>query len=159
MTTSYSWLPSLVLLEDAGGDWREYVERVYAHFYNDFVTSRPSFGKRRCTYAVEPKHDRKPAFFWHLISEGRVEEERTPDLRRCERIRWPKPVIERSPESGVVTWHTRRGKHRRLMIALDDFSYVAVLEDRNTYLIAITAFCVDTDHRREKLRKESRDAI
>jgi hypothetical protein len=30
-----------------------------------------------------------------MIQEGRTEDERTPDLRRCERIRWPRPIIER----------------------------------------------------------------
>ncbi|MNH30689.1 hypothetical protein D3C79_909980 [compost metagenome] len=32
----------------------------------------------------------KEATFWHMISEGNDEAERLPDLRRCERIRWPR---------------------------------------------------------------------
>lgn len=36
--------------------------------------------------------DGKEATFWHMIQEGRIEEDRTPDIRRCERIRWPKPI-------------------------------------------------------------------
>lgn len=28
------------------------------------------------------------ASYWHLVEEGRVKDDRTPDLRRCERLRW-----------------------------------------------------------------------
>jgi hypothetical protein len=148
------WLPPLLPLSEAGGDWSKYVERLYDIFREDFVTTGAHYEGKRCAFAVHPRSEGKEKFFWHLISEGEKEEERIPDLRRCERIRWPKPVIQRRPEQGVLVWGSTRGKHTRLQIALPDFSYLVVLEDRVSYLIAITAFCVEKEHRRVKLKKE-----
>lgn len=40
------------------------------------------------------------------------------------------------------------------MIALGDFSYVVVLADRGDYVLLWTAYCVEMEHRRQKLRRE-----
>jgi len=40
-----------------------------------------------------PMTQNKEATFWHMIQEGSVESERIPDIRRCERIRWPRPSV------------------------------------------------------------------
>lgn len=157
MTTDrgYEWLPPLVTLSEANGDWKEYVERIYAWFYNDFIASQPVFEQRRCVCKRHPQIRGKAATFWHLISEGRTEDDRTPDLRRCERIRWPRQVIERPPADGVLVWRSdRSGDRDRVVIALADFSYVVVLADRTEYFVLWTAYCVERKHRRGKLRKE-----
>lgn len=155
MTSAHGWLPGLVTLSAAGGDWTEYVEQVYAWFYSDFIASQPLFKGRRCVCKRHPQIRGKAATFWHVISEGSVEEDRLPDLRRCERIRWPKPMIARFPEAGIAIWPSPRpGDKDRISIALDDFSYVVVLADRGEYLVLWTAYCVDHENRREKLRRE-----
>jgi hypothetical protein len=143
------------MLAEAEGNWTEYVERVYAWFYNDFIASQPAFQGRRCVCKRHPQIQGKAATFWHVISEGRVEADRLPDLRRCERIRWPRPMIGRFPDGGIAIWPSPRpGDKDRISIALDDFSYVVVLADRGKYLVLWTAYCVEEAHRREKLRKE-----
>jgi hypothetical protein len=155
VTSATEWLPRLVTLTEAGGDWNEYVEQVYAWFYNDFIASQPSFKGRRCVCKRHPQIRGKAATFWHVISEGPVEEDRLLDLRRCERIRWPKPMIERFPERGIVIWPSPRPKDKnRISIALDDFSYVVVLADRSQYLVLWTAYCVAQENRQQKLRRE-----
>jgi hypothetical protein len=42
----------------------------------------------------------------------------------------------------------------RIVIALEDFSYIVVLADRGKYLLLWTAYCVEQEHRRAKLRRE-----
>ena len=149
------WLPPLVVLADSGGDWKRYVELVYGFFRTDFIASSPTHDGRRCACKRYPLIQGKEGTFWHLISEGGVEDDRLPDLRRCERIRWPRPMVERSPETGVVSWHSSRpGDKKRIVIALADFSYVVVLADRGKYLLLWTAYCVEQEHRRAKLRRE-----
>jgi len=153
MSAHPDWLPALILLSDSGGDWSHYVEVIYAAFREDFVTHRPQFEERRCAFKRHPMIDGKEATFWHLISEGKEESDRLPDLRRCERIRWPRKMIERSP-ANVRVWRSERPGDQRIVIALDDFSYVVVMADRGEYVILWTAYCVEQQHRREKLRKE-----
>jgi hypothetical protein len=47
------------------------------------------------------------ASFWHLLQEGPVEHDRTPTLRRCERIRW---VVENgATHVEIDEWQNSRG--------------------------------------------------
>lgn len=48
----------------------------------------------------------------------------------------------------------RPGDKGRIVIALADFTYIVVLADRGKYVILWTAYCVEQEHRRGKLRKE-----
>lgn len=40
---SIDWLPALILLEDAQGDWSTYLERIHDRFVADFIASKPSW--------------------------------------------------------------------------------------------------------------------
>jgi hypothetical protein len=75
-------------------DWNRYLDALYAWFTQDFIDSKPVFQGRRLGLKRHPMSHGKEATFWHMIQEGKEEEQRTPDFRRCERIRWPKPIIE-----------------------------------------------------------------
>lgn len=149
-----SWLPPLVSLVDYDGDWNRYVDALYEHFCRDFIASSPQYAGGKVQLKRHPITDGKEATFWHLISEGKEEKTRMPDLRRCERIRWARALIESAGTDRVRHWgNTRRGEPR-IVIALADFSYVVVLTERKNYLVLWTAYCVEQEHRREKLRKE-----
>jgi len=101
-----------------------------------------------------PESQGKAATFWHIISEGNIEENRLPDMRRCERIRWPRPVIEHSHENGVKVWKNIRGREIRICLWLESLEYLVILADRKDYVLLWTAYMVDKDHRRQKLQKE-----
>ena len=154
MSNSDDFLPTLVLFEDYGNDWHSYLEAIYRFFCQEFVSSKPNFEGKRFALKRHPILDGKEATFWHLISEGEVEGERLPDLRRCERIRWPRPMIEAIKSSHVRCWRNKRKEEERIVIALGDFSYVVVLADRGDYVLLWTAYCVEMKHRRQKLRRE-----
>lgn len=153
------WLPPLFLLSDYDGDWQRYVEAVYDAFCWDFVESTPLMSGKRFSLKRHPLLQGKEATFWHITSEGPEEEERTPDLRRCERIRWPRALIESMGSMQVVEWvQERRNKQgvleKRFAIALPDFSYLVILTDRGDYVLLWTAFCVEYDSQRRKLNAE-----
>ncbi len=154
MNDDIDWLPPLVLLKDYNDNWEYYVEVIYKFFCQDFVHSMPSFKNKRFALKRHPIIRNKEATFWHIISEGEQESERTPDLRRCERIRWPRPMIEALSSGNVVWWRNERKGAGRILIALRDFSYVVVLADRGEYVLLWTAYCVEQEHRRRKLRRE-----
>jgi len=149
-----SWLPELVMFDEYNGDWLRYVEAIYSIFKADFIDSKPGFHGRRMGLKRHPVVDGKEATFWHFIQEGPVENERIPDLRRCERIRWPKPIIESSAKPQVHWWSNKRGGETRILLALEDFSYVVVLADRGDYVLPWTAYYVEKMHSRKKLEKE-----
>jgi hypothetical protein len=157
---SAEWLPPLVLLEDSGGNWKNYEEVVYGWFRADFLKSLPRWPEKRVGLKRLPLSQGKEATFWHFISEGKVEADREIDLRRCERIRWPRPTMEdfpnRRPEPGdrIVWWKNERRGEERYLLALPDFSYLMVVADRGEYVLPWTQYHVDREHRREKYRKE-----
>lgn len=159
MDSTPNWLPPLVLMSDYQNDWSLYLEALYQLFCKDFVTSKPIYEGRRFALKRHPVMDGKEATFWHIISEGEVENERLPNLRRCECIRWPRPIIEAATSKGLKCWKNKRKQEERIIIALEDFSYVVVLADRGDYILLWTAYCVEREHSRQKLRKEYEDFI
>ena len=154
MTNQPDWLPPLVLLEDFGGDWNRFLETIYDYFKKDFIDSRPLFRGTRLALKRHPVSQGKEATFWHLTSGGQDEATRTPDLRRCERIRWPRPIIEQADAKGLKVWVSIRNKEDRIHIWLEAEDYVVVLAKRKDYLLPWTAFLVTYDHTRRRLRKE-----
>ncbi|HVB24345.1 MAG TPA: hypothetical protein VNG51_20575 [Ktedonobacteraceae bacterium] len=156
MGSSEELLPPLICMEDYEHSWNRYLNVLYYFFCQDFVTSKPFFEGKRFALKRHPMIKNKEATFWHIISEGQVEDERLLDLRRCERICWPRPIIEAVTNGRIKVkwWKNKRGTEERILIALEDFSYLVVLADRGEYIMLWTAYCVKTGHYREKLRKE-----
>jgi len=150
------WLPPLVLFEDFGGDWCRYEDALYRFFCADFIESRPTRDGKRVGCRKHPMEEGREYTFWHLISSGRGKQSRVPDMRRCERIRWPRPLVQCSDGDRAKTWETRRSGDRRVLIAVDDFSYLVVLAMRKGYYLLVTAYYVEHEHQRRKLRKEHR---
>jgi len=148
------WLPALALLSDHGGVWQRYVEALFDIYLGDFVRHNPVFSGKIVKVKRHPERDGKGATFWHLITAGSVEEKRAPDECRCERIRWPRPIIECSERARVCLWIEKRDDGNRALLALPDFSYVVVLVERGTFYLLITAYCVEREHRRNKLEKQ-----
>jgi hypothetical protein len=148
------WLPALVEFTQYGGDWHAYEEALYAYFRADFVDSVPTYPGRRWAMKRHPVYRGKEATFWHIISEGPQEATRLPDLRRCERIRWPRSVIDACRTGRICLWEQKRGAETRIAIATGDFGYLVVLADRGSYVLLWTAFVVDREHQRRKLERE-----
>lgn len=154
-----SWLPGLVLLENYNGDWNQYLNSIYEIFKSDFINSTCKYRGIIVAIKKHPKINNKEATFWHLISSGEIENDRIPDLRRCERIRWPKPIIEKVPDKEIKVWQNKRGGETRLCIWLENAEYLVVLAERKNYLLLWTAYTVTQSHRKKKLLKEYEDTL
>lgn len=157
----YVWLPSLVFFEDHDGDWSKYLDVLYGFFKADFIQKKlPKFAGKRMGLKRYPLVEGKEATFWHMITEGKIEVERLPDMRRCERIRWPRPIIERAEGDEIIkVWRSvknnqkRRGE-RRICLWFEDEDYLVVLADRGDYVLPWTAYQVTREHQKKKLQKE-----
>ena len=154
MIQAPGWLPDLVCLEDHGGDWGRYIEAVYAFFKSDFVATTPMFKGNPVRITKHPSLDGKECAFWHVTSEGNIEDARTPDIRRCERIRWPRPIIEHHDCSAVRCWSNKRGNNNRIVVWLYEQDFVVILVKRREYVLLLTAYPVSYNHTRRKLSAE-----
>lgn len=147
------WLPELELFSNYGNDWQQYCEALYRLFRQDFIDSATLFRDQKVGLKRYPASYDKEATFWHLTSEGEVEEDRTPDFRRCERIRWPKSIIENETDEYLKVWTEKRKGEQRIHIWLDADGYLIVLNRRNGYLLLWTAYHVTRERQREKYLK------
>lgn len=146
-------LPNLILMENYYGNWQNFFDAVYQTFSQDFVHSKPVFRGRTLGLKRHPEYDDKSATFWHMISEGKVEEDRQPDIRRCERIGWPKPIIENNESLELKIWAEKRRGNKRIHIWFEEEDYLVVLDDRKSYILPWTAYFIEKDHERKKLYK------
>ena len=160
---STEWLPELLLLEHAGGNWGIYLDRLHARFAADFIDSKPTWPGKRVGVKRHPEYDGKSATFWHLISDGDVEAERLPNMRRCELIGWPRPMMDEFDEADpgttacrIVWWKESRRNEERYLLAPEDFSYIVVVADRGDYVLPWTAFWVEHTHQRDKRERAYR---
>lgn len=157
------WLPDLILFEDVQGNWGLYLDRLHARFVADFIDSKPNWPGKRVGVKRRPEYNGKSATFWHLITDGPVESERGINFRRCERIGWPRPIMDEFDEadpvdsaSRILWWKETRNNEERYLLAPEDFSYLVVVADRGEYVLPWTAFWVEYPHQRRKRERAFR---
>ncbi len=149
-----AWLPPLVFFSDYSGNWEAYLEAIYDYFKQDFVDSKPMFRGMRLGLKRHPMEQGKEATFWHMIQQGKHEDERIPDFRRCERIRWPRPIIEHNEEGTIKVWWNKRKGGQRICLWFEQEDYLVILADRGNYILPWTAYLVKKPHQQRKLQKE-----
>ena len=159
MDESIAWLPELELLSDYDGDWGHYLEGIYEIFKADFVNQKPIFRGQPLRLKRYPITHDKEATFWHMVSSGEVEADRLPDLRRCERIRWPKQVIENEYMDEIRVWEEMKNGNTRIHLWLYAEDSLVVLDKRYRYCLPWTAYYVEYNHQRRKLDKRWESSI
>ena len=159
MTSRPPWLPKELRYADYKGDWDKFLEAIYGIFECDFKHSCPKYKGLPLFYDSRMEAG-KEAAFWHLIQRHDCRaQDRVPDLRRCERIPWPKPIIEHPTDKAMSLWKNERkspkgGRQTRVLLWLEKLDYIVVLAERPKETILITAYCTDIKSQREKLIKE-----
>ncbi len=154
MAEQINWLHPLVLLESYDGNWYRFLNAIYDFYRQDFVDYKPIFRGQELAVKRHPMVDGKEATFWHIISEGKEEADRTPDIRRCERIRWPRPIVENASDPIVKVWKNRRRNETRICIWLEEQEYLVILSERKNYILFWTAYPTTRNHTKRKLRRE-----
>lgn len=150
--------PELLLFK---GDWEEYENRIYQAFLDSFVRANIIFRGVPVKGQYRPATKGKGYSFWHVISEtphrdNRLEDDRVPDLRRCERIQWIGWVIDQA-ERGVEEvswWENRRKGETRVVIWAEPWDYAVILAKRRGYYVLKTAFFGLKPHRRRSFERE-----
>lgn len=158
-TEEYLELPELIELSQFGGNFARYLEAVYEIFKNEFVLRRPSFRGMKLGLKKHPMCDDKEATFWHMTSEGEDEQNRLPDLRRLERIKWPSFLIDNSEHPYLRVWENTRGTKTNVLIMHEVENYVVILRKGNGYLLPWTAYLIEHEWRKKKFIKEHEEYV
>ncbi|MEI6553557.1 MAG: oxidoreductase [bacterium] len=136
------------------GEWGVYLENIHQIFLDTLVNKQIIFCDLPVYLKKNPLYKDKSFTFWHLISEGEKEQERTPDFRRCERLSWIHWIIKNvKTNKDISCWENKRGSNTHVVIWFDIESYVIILAKRNGYYLLKTAYMVEP-HRANTLRKE-----
>jgi len=156
------WLPPLLTLDSCQGDWNRYVNRVYGEFHYDFIQRQPQLRDCWVRCRRDPICQGKEAGFWHCISGGPSEAERVPQVRRMERVRWVRAVIEHEIDAQVQSWRSVRGSDHRFCLWFREEFLVVLAErvrqrDGFRYWQLITAYDTLTERRKAQLRREWRE--
>jgi len=146
--------PDLLYLEDYNNNFSNYFKAVYAVFENDFIKSQPKYNQLTVSAPKYPLADGIHRTFYHITHEGADEKNRNPDLRRMERIRYPKFLIVNESHPEILVWKNIRGKDTRVLLFNEKEGYLTVLTERNEYYLFWTAYYVEKEHSVRKLKKE-----
>lgn len=146
--------PELLYLEDYSGDFNSYFNAVYDVFENHFIKSKNYFQGTVVTAPKFPLEENIHRTFYHITHEGEEEDDRKPDIRRMERIRFPKFIIKQSPHEQLLVWKNKRKGQNRILIFNEAEGYLLVLTDRKKYLLLCTAYYIEKNHRKRKLIDE-----
>ena len=151
--------PELIYLNDYSGNFQDYFKAVYSVFENDFIKTKPLFEGLEVSAQRQPEVDGIHRTFYHITHEGEDEQNRNPDIRRMERIRFPKFIITNCPHSEILVWENTRGKDTRVLLFNEEQSYIVILTKRKGYFLFWTAYLVEQVHRKNKLIDEYRAYI
>jgi len=150
-------LPQLILLQDYNGDYISFIDAVYKVFENDFIKHKTKFKGEELRMKWHPIYQSRAYTFYHLTHKGEDEQNRIPDLRRCERIPWARPVIEKYDTWNLKIWPQKRKGADRLCIWLeleDEPDYFVIIDIRKDYKLLWTAFVAEYEHEKRKKKKE-----
>ena len=150
MSSNSNWLPELITFN---GNWSEYEDKLYAIFSQHFLNSNPYFMGKKVIPRRNPMYNGKYESYFHITC-GHTKEtdERSPDLRRCERIEWPRAFIENSNCickqncSDFIIWKKRYKNKYRYSLLLKSEKYIVILEERANYFNLISAYPLTYSH-------------
>lgn len=155
--SDHSWLPGLLPWDgdEDGNPTPDYLDLIYSAYTRDFSGALPTFQGLLVHPLREPLHNGKCRTFWHVTSQA-IRGARVVQPRRCERIRWIRPMIEASSDqTRVFAYPVEHDKGEiRWEIALTNFSYIVVLATRAGHFLLWTAFEQERPHRRRKAEKK-----
>ena len=139
------------------GDWKDYLNDVHQIYLETISRVDLAFDGLPLRTRYFPCDDGKSATFWHMITEGEIESSRTPDERRCERIRWVAWMITNAKTDTSLCWweNTRRG-NTHVVIWLRSERFAVILAKRSNYYLLKSAYWVK-DHRSDDFDERRRN--
>lgn len=160
------WLPGLMLYEDYDNSWKKYEQALYESFCEDFIESKPQFQGKNVAIRRYPIEYGKEEAFYHITCQDYYKNDnRVPDFRRCERIKWVRKFIENyacnreecKECSGIKTWEEIHKNRTRIHILFEEERFIVVIEKRDIYYLLVTAYYFDHKHTLNKKLKKYKE--
>lgn len=138
------------------GDWDKYEDELYAIYLETIVNCEIKFRGMPVKTQYRPATKGKGFGFWHLISDGPNEDDRIPDMRRCERIRWVVWLIHNAETDQALSWwENKRGHNTHVVIWQEQENFAVVLAKRNGYYLLKTAYWVKQKRHADFIRERA----
>lgn len=148
--------PALIEVNDFPGrdyaeKWQACLEELYRIYLATVAFGGLTFRGVRVNCQFRPETFGKHCAFWHMMQEGRIEDDRNIDLERCRRVRWISWVIQNADIDARIRVFRQspRGSERSWALWLYEEDYVVILWERRDYYLLRTAFLVKQHKRRE----------
>lgn len=142
MTSFRRDLPQLVQVDPWGVG-------TFDLLYQEFVTglkNEPPYLEGSPVWCFPEMEDGKEKIFWHLTHrEDEATTDRLPDLRRCERIRWVRWLIENCRDDKVLFWDYKESNgqiHTYLWLKEEKFVVILKKYPNNSRRL-VTSYYVD----------------
>lgn len=148
-----SWLPIMFNVNPWTSDT---FEDLYTIFRTDFIIYPVNY-KGYNVWFYQDMEDGKEIIFWHLTTRlDTTTGDRLPDLPRCERLPWARPIISNCNNQEILSWDYIEGDGTiHTYVWLNNHDYVVVMkkyaDDRRRL---ITAFWVEYPNTKRKLLKK-----
>lgn len=146
--------PNLIYLNNFNGNFQAFLNAVYLIFETDFIKTQPKYEGLKVAVRKYPEVGGLHRTFYHITHEGEDEQNRTPDIRRMERIRFPRFFIDNNTHPEILIWKNTRNRDERVLLFNENENYIVVLTERKEFYLFITAYYVETEHRKRALLKE-----
>lgn len=165
------WLPEIASVNP----WTDTTyEMLYEIFCRDIRDHHLKYADHD-VWIFPEMEDGKEIIFWHLTTRESkpktvprrkrrfrqedlltAKSERLPDLRRCERLPWVKPLIENPSATEILAWDYQEGNRSiKTYIWIKESDFVVILKkypDGTRRLI--TSFYVDNTYKREDFQRK-----
>jgi hypothetical protein len=131
-------------------------EMLYDIFKRDFKDSRPVY-EGHPVWFFPQMEEGKEVIFWHMTSEKDWQTgERVPDLRRCERLPWARPMIDNSRQPEILGFDYQEADgDTNTYIWLKNHDFVVLMKRyRNGRRRLLTSFYIKYENYRGKLRRK-----
>ncbi|MGN0565387.1 MAG: hypothetical protein ACI4IU_01685 [Candidatus Limousia pullorum] len=150
---------SLIVCSDLN-NFSDYEDQLFLIFKNLYENNSITYNGFPVKMKHYPPDYGERSGFYHLTCENYQhtgsEEDRYPDLRRCERIKWAETILTSCSGACIklLVWENRRNNKQNILLFCPEVDYLVVLGKRNGYLLLITAYPVSYPNRRKDLLRE-----
>lgn len=153
MSCKPDWLPEPLKLRAWSSDT---YDRLYNWFRREIMATPLEYRGKPVWYFPDVE-DGREVLFWHLTArKDRLTGQRLPDMQRCKRLPWLRPLLLNADDPRVLDWdHLEGDGTLKTYVWLKDHDYLAIMKkypDSSRRLI--TAYWIEHENEKRKLLKK-----
>lgn len=139
-------------------NYKNYEDELYSIIENDFIKHNVYFNGKKIFLDFNKTVNGKSDTFFHVLCGDKKE---YPNLRRAERIKFPRQIIENYKECDdchnkckIKMFFKKIKNKKRYHLFSEKSRYMVVLEDEGKRMKLVTAFYIDKDYKLYNYKKD-----